>query len=169
MAPAATPTTKRMITAERRTRLTTEEPGKPSMSLKAFHVFFIATATLMCFGVAGWNLSAWTAGGSVAHVAQAVGWAAAAIGLSVYGVRFLRRYRNLGYLAVPLLLWSNDAWACSVCFGNPESPMAKSMVAGIWVMLGCIGAVLVAFAGLFLYWTYRSYHPHLYREEGATH
>ncbi|TFH29601.1 MAG: hypothetical protein E4H00_06660, partial [Myxococcales bacterium] len=92
------------------------------MSLKAFHIFFIVISTLMCLGVAGWNLSAWTAGGSVAHLAQAVGWAAAAIGLSFYGVRFLRRYRNLVYLVAPLLLWANDAGACSVCFGNPESP-----------------------------------------------
>jgi O-antigen/teichoic acid export membrane protein len=154
------------------TAITTEAGGDRSMSLKVFHVFFISLATLMCLGVAGWNASAWMAGGSAAHLAQAVGWTLAAIGLSIYGLRFLRKYRNLGYLAVLFVAttaFAGDALACSVCFGNPESQMTKSMVAGIWVMLGCIGVLLAGFAGLFLYWTYRSYHPHLYREEGATH
>lgn len=70
--------------------------------------------------------------------------------------------------AMLTLLIGVDADACSVCFGDPESPMTKSIVAGVWVMLGCIGTLLAIFAGLFSYWMYRSYHPELYREEGAT-
>jgi hypothetical protein len=70
--------------------------------------------------------------------------------------------------AMLALLVGIDADACSVCFGDPNSPMTKSMVAGIWVMLGCIGTLLASFASLFGYWIYRSYHPDLYREEGAT-
>lgn len=138
------------------------------MSLKAFHVFFITLATLMCLGVAGWNGSAWMAGGSAVHLLASAGWAAAAIGLTVYAVLFLRKYRSLGYLLLLVTLFAENAEACSVCFGDPASPMTKGMIAGIWVMLGCIGTLLAAFAGLFLYWTYRSYHVHLYREEGAT-
>lgn len=140
------------------------------MSLKAFHIFFITLSALMCLGVSGWNFSAWLAGGAVSHLAAAAGWAAAAVALSVYGGRFLRKFRSLGYMAAAIatLSWAEQAAACSVCFGNPESPMTKSMVAGIWLMLGVIGTLLAAFAGLFLYWAYRSYHPHLYGEEGAT-
>lgn len=137
------------------------------MSLKAFHIFFITLATLLCLGVAGWNGSAWMAGGSALHLAESIGWVIAGMGLVVYGMRFVRKYRSLGYYAFLLILSAESAEACSVCFGNPESPMTKSMVAGIWVMLGCIGTLLTVFAGLFLYWTYRSYHAHLYREEGA--
>jgi len=66
------------------------------------------------------------------------------------------------------MLAGSDAEACSVCFGNPDSPMTKSMVAGIWVLLGCIVSLLIGFAGTFGYWIYRSYHPELYRDEGAT-
>ena len=138
------------------------------MSLKAFHIFFITLATLMCLGVAGWNGSAWMSGGSAVHLAESAGWVLAAVALLVYGRRFLRKYRSLGYYALLLVLAADIAEACSVCFGNPESPMTKSVVAGVWVMLGCIGSLLAAFAGLFLYWTYRSYHVHLYRDEGAT-
>jgi hypothetical protein len=152
------------------TATATERHGvERTMSLKVFHVFFVAVSTLMCFGVAGWNASAWTAGGSTSHLLQAIGWSAAAVALLVYGIRFIAKFRRLGsFVATALLLWANDALACSVCFGNPESPMTKSMVAGIWLMLGVIGTLLVGFAGVFLYWTYRSYHPELYRGEGAT-
>jgi hypothetical protein len=138
------------------------------MSLKAFHIFFITLSILMCLGVAGWNGSAWMSGGSVAHLVESAGWVVAAGVLLVYGLRFLRKYRSLGFYALALIVAAENVEACSVCFGNPESPMTKSMVAGIWVMLGCIGTLLAAFAGLFLYWVYRSYHVHLYREEGAT-
>jgi hypothetical protein len=74
----------------------------------------------------------------------------------------------LSLAAVATLLLRSDADACAVCFGNPDSPMTKSMVAGIWVLLGCIVSLLVGFAGTFGYWIYRSYHPELYRDEEAT-
>ncbi len=51
---------------------------------------------------------------------------------------------------------SADAWACSVCYGDPNSPMVQGMKAGIFVLLGCIGTVLLGFASLFVYWIYRS-------------
>ena len=46
--------------------------------------------------------------------------------------------------------------ACAVCYGDPDSPQIKAMQAGILVLLGCIGTVLAAFAGLFCYWLYRT-------------
>ena len=81
--------------------------------------------------------------------------------------RTIDRWAMATAVAVAALV-AADADACSVCFGNPESPMTKSMVAGIWVMLAFIGTLLAGFATLFGYWIYRSYHPELYREEGAT-
>lgn len=53
---------------------------------------------------------------------------------------------------------AGDSWACSVCYGDPNSPMVQGMKAGIFVLLGCIGAVLLGFASLFIYWIYRSRH-----------
>ena len=79
-----------------------------------------------------------------------------------------RRMARAAALAVAILAVTSDAQACSVCFGDPTSPMTKSMIAGIWVLLAFIGTLLAGFAGLFGYWIYRSYHPELYREEGAT-
>jgi hypothetical protein len=68
------------------------------VSLKAFHLFFITLSVLLCLGVAGWNGSAYQNGGSVAHLAQSIGWAVAGVGLGVYGVMFLRKYKQLRYL-----------------------------------------------------------------------
>jgi len=55
-----------------------------------------------------------------------------------------------------LLITVGDADACSVCYGDPESPMTKGMAAGIWVLLGCIFTLLAGFASMFLYWMSRS-------------
>jgi hypothetical protein len=82
--------------------------------------------------------------------------------------RRMARAAALVATTVALLAVMGDAQACSVCFGDPTSPMTKSMIAGIWVLLAFIGTLLAGFAGLFGYWIYRSYHPELYREEGAT-
>jgi hypothetical protein len=68
------------------------------VSLKAFHVVFITLSVLLCLGVAGWNYAAYTAEGSVANLAQSVGWAIAGAGLAVYGVLFLRKYKALRYI-----------------------------------------------------------------------
>jgi hypothetical protein len=46
--------------------------------------------------------------------------------------------------------------ACAVCYGDPESPMAKGVVAGVLTMVGIIGVVLVGIAGTGVYWIQRS-------------
>lgn len=48
------------------------------------------------------------------------------------------------------------AAACSVCFGDPNSSMAKGAVAGVYVMLCVVGAVLVGMGGTCLFWIQRS-------------
>ncbi len=42
------------------------------------------------------------------------------------------------------------ARACSVCFGNPDSPHTQGMRSAIFFLLTIIGGVLVAFAAFFL-------------------
>jgi len=41
------------------------------------------------------------------------------------------------------------ATACSVCFGDPGSPLVQSVSLGIWVLMGFIGGVLALFCVLF--------------------
>lgn len=39
------------------------------------------------------------------------------------------------------------ALGCSVCSGDAESPMAKGVVAGVFVMVGIVGFVLLGIVG----------------------
>jgi hypothetical protein len=43
------------------------------------------------------------------------------------------------------------AFACPVCFGNSDAPMAIATNTGILFMLGIVGMVLLAFASFFIY------------------
>lgn len=59
-------------------------------------------------------------------------------------------------LTACLFLLPEAARACAVCFGDPESAMAKGVVAGVWVLLGVVSFVLVGVAGISLFWVHRS-------------
>ena len=62
---------------------------------------------------------------------------------------------RLGVTITLALLWcgllAEPVFACSVCFGDPNSLESKGMQAGIIALLVTIGAVLCAFAAFFLY------------------
>jgi hypothetical protein len=62
----------------------------------------------------------------------------------------------MGCLAIITAACAEEAWACSTCFGDPESPMAKGAVVGVAVLLGVIVAVLGGVAGVGLFWVQRS-------------
>ena len=53
---------------------------------------------------------------------------------------------TLGLLAAP-----RAAFACPVCFGQSDSPLAWAVNMGVFVMLGFVGVVLSAFAAFFVY------------------
>lgn len=40
--------------------------------------------------------------------------------------------------------------ACAVCFGDPNSPLTKSIGMGVWVLMAFIGGVLLLFSLFFL-------------------
>ena len=66
--------------------------------------------------------------------------------------------RFLPFFAILFLTLSDSAFACSVCFGDPDSPMTKGAVAGVYVMMGFIGFVLTGIAGTACFWMFRSRH-----------
>ena len=41
-----------------------------------------------------------------------------------------------------IVFTSNIIFPCAVCYGNPESPMAKGMNMGVLTLMGFIGFVL---------------------------
>ena len=64
---------------------------------------------------------------------------------------------------------SLSASACSVCFGDPESPMSKGAAAGVYVMVGFIGFVLFGIAGTATFWMVRCRKLSLTQETGRSH
>jgi len=51
---------------------------------------------------------------------------------------------------------TTPAYACAVCFGDPDSPMSKGALMGVIVMLGVIGSVLMGIAGTTMFWMHRA-------------
>lgn len=45
---------------------------------------------------------------------------------------------------------------CTVCYGDPASPLSKGAAMGVIVLGVAIAGVLAAFSGLFLYWMKRA-------------
>ena len=45
----------------------------------------------------------------------------------------------------------NAIFACAVCFGQSDSPMAQATNMGIFLMLGVVAVVLVSFAMFFIH------------------
>ena len=48
------------------------------------------------------------------------------------------------------IIFINNLFACSVCYGSPDEPAVKAAQAGILFLLGVVGFVLSGF-GLFMY------------------
>ena len=46
--------------------------------------------------------------------------------------------------------------ACSVCYGDPNSPMTKGVEAGVLVLLAVVGGVLLLIGSLLLFWMRRA-------------
>ncbi len=55
-----------------------------------------------------------------------------------------------------VLLSSQSALACSVCYGDPNSAMTQGAQAGVLVLLGVVGVVLTGFGSLLLFWIRRA-------------
>lgn len=68
------------------------------MSLKAVHVFFITIATLIAAGFGVWSVQQYSATGVAGDLLLTILAIAAAISLPVYGVWFLKKMKNVGYV-----------------------------------------------------------------------
>jgi hypothetical protein len=65
------------------------------MSLKGFHIVFIAFSTLLALGVGGWCVWLDLVEGTSAYLVGAVASFAVAVGLVIYGVWFYRKMKRL--------------------------------------------------------------------------
>jgi hypothetical protein len=65
------------------------------MSLRAFHLFFIAVSGMLAVFCAAWAVTQYRVDHSVSYAAGAVVSVACAAALAVYGAMFQRKTRNL--------------------------------------------------------------------------
>lgn len=68
------------------------------MSLKAFHIFFVAISTLMCLTVGAWGL--FVADGAQAAAGRLFGYGGilSAVVLVAYGIWILKKLRRFSYV-----------------------------------------------------------------------
>ena len=66
------------------------------MSLKIFHLVFIALSVLMAALVGGWGFNRYLADGAANGLALGVGFFLAGAAMLVYGVKALRKFREMG-------------------------------------------------------------------------
>ena len=65
------------------------------MSLRVFHLVFIAVSVALCAFVAAWGLREWQANRSGSALGLAAIFFACGVGLIGYGVHAVRRFREL--------------------------------------------------------------------------
>jgi len=65
------------------------------MGLRAFHLFFIAMATILAAFVAAWAAQQYQATHALIYAITAAGALASGIGMAIYGAAFQRKTRRL--------------------------------------------------------------------------
>lgn len=69
------------------------------MSLKTFHIIFVALTTVVSLFISAWSfVQYFSEGGETSDLAMGIGGALAACVLLVYGRYVLKKLRHIGYL-----------------------------------------------------------------------
>ena len=66
------------------------------MSLRAFHMFFIAASALMCGVVGAWGVQQYRHGGGLEGLVLAIACFVLGLALVIYGVKAYRKLMELG-------------------------------------------------------------------------
>ena len=68
------------------------------MSLKAFHIFFIAVSVLLSFGFGVWGIYTHLTHGNLWFMIMGIASFIIGIALVIYGINFLQKLKHIGYL-----------------------------------------------------------------------
>jgi len=122
------------------------------MSLKAVHICFILLSIALAFGFGYWGVK-----NNFLYLGP--GSLMGGIALVIYLFRFIQKMKKINplpaFLFSALLGSPKVLFACSVCFGDPDSTLTKSVIAGVLVLLGVVGFVLSGIATLIFVWVRR--------------
>lgn len=129
------------------------------MSLKAVHFFFILVSIAFSAYFATWCLGSFSWDTEPSFVVLGYLSAFSTVALVPYLVWFLRKtkdYSLLSWVGLLALGISETAAACPVCVGDPNSPLTKSVNAGVEALLYVVFVILALFASLFIFWARRA-------------
>lgn len=123
------------------------------MNLKAFHIVFIAAASVLALGLTLWS---WHAGSLIMAIISAL----SLLALMGYGPWFWRKMKRLQVLIAVLLVGTSailpePLWACAVCFGDPNSLMAEGARYGVFVLVAVVGLLLSGIVAIAWRWQQR--------------
>lgn len=119
------------------------------MSLKKFHIFFIVIAGLLCVGMILWGVYYFKISGQwTGFLFSGLG-AIGTVLLYRYLRWFLEKYSKFLSVAASLTLlgissYPHVASACATCYQDPDSPLTKAAVMGVWFLLAVIVSVLLS-------------------------
>lgn len=68
----------------------------------------------------------------------------------------MRRCGAVVFAIAAMLGRPYPAIACAVCFGDPDSPLTKGALMGVYVLVGVVGFVLVGITATGVLWVQRS-------------
>lgn len=68
----------------------------------------------------------------------------------------MRRGAVVVLAVMAALGYASPALACAVCFGDPESPLTKGALMGVYVLVGVVSFVLAGITATGVFWIQRS-------------
>lgn len=68
------------------------------MSLKSFHIVFIALSIFLAIGFGIWEVLEYARSGESGHLLVGIASIIVAVALTAYGIRFLRKLKHMSYL-----------------------------------------------------------------------
>ena len=132
------------------------------MSLRGFHLFFIAVSGLLSVFMIVWGIYDFMVTGGMMGIGLALLGAASAVGLAVYFRWFMRKYPKLTPMLVSLLaaglVLAQSPWAqaCGVCYKDPNNPLTKGAIMGVIVLGFIISGLLAGIAYIGYSWHKRA-------------
>jgi hypothetical protein len=132
------------------------------MSLRSFHLFFIAISGLLSVFMIVWGIYDFRVTGEMMGLGMSLLGAAGAVLLTVYFRWFMKKYPKLTPMLVSLfaagLLLAEAPWAraCGVCYKDPNNPLTKGAFMGVVVLGLIISGILVGIVYIGYSWNKRA-------------
>ena len=130
------------------------------MSLRTFHLFFISVSILLSLFLLVWGLWFYRNSGNpmgLGMVLFSLGGIALLVG---YFRWFRKKYSTLALVLIvacmATILNSSLSQACSVCYGDPNSPMSKAALMGVAVLAVIVICVLSLITAVAYSWNKRA-------------